>query len=328
MSMLLAILVGFCTFMLLFFLLRKSFFGQDAERTQRVLTRISEEAEMAPDGDVAILRDQDHFSSSPVLDAIFSKIPGAHSTQQMLLQSGLKMSFPVFFLFILGTLFVLIWLGDQYLKDTDVLFKSVVLGITVFLAFYIPRQYLAYRIEQRNDAFINMFPDAIDMIVRSVRSGHPLNTALRMIAENMEPPISTEFKQVVDEIAYGRTLQDALQRLCQRLNLQDIKFFVTVLAVQQETGGNLADVLSNLSGIIRKRKQLRLKIKAITSEGRVTAWILGSMPLFVVAVLAWLSPGYLTPLVETGTGRMIILIASFLVGLAMFIVRRMVKIDI
>ena len=104
-----------------------------------------------------------------------------------------------------------------------------------------------------------MFPDVLDMIVRSVKSGFPLNTAIKLIAENMEPPVSTEFQQVSDEVALGRPLNHSLARLAERIPEQDIKFFVVVLNVQQETGGNLAEVIGNLSGIIRKRKHLRMK---------------------------------------------------------------------
>lgn len=193
---------------------------------------------------------------------------------------------------------------------------------------YLTRGHLKRKINKRNEAFINQFPDAVDMIVRSVRSGHPLNTALRMIAENMDPPVRTEFRQLVDEIAYGRTTVEALIRMSTRIDEPDLQFFVVILSVQQETGGNLAEVLSNLSGIIRKRKQLRLRIKAMTSEGRATAYILGSLPILVFAAIHFTSPDYMTVLFTTDSGHFLLGLSVGLVGLAAFIVNRMLQIDI
>lgn len=200
--------------------------------------------------------------------------------------------------------------------------------IAAVLSFLLPRFYLKRRINKRNEAFINQFPDAVDMIVRSVKSGHPLNTALRMIADNMDPPVKAEFKQLVDEIAFGRSTVEALVRMSHRVDEPDLQFFVVILSVQQETGGNLAEVLSNLSGIIRKRKQLRLKIKAMTSEGRATAYVLGGLPFVVFGAIRLTSPDYLDPLFTTDSGNMILGGALFLVGLAAFIVYNMLQIDI
>lgn len=204
----------------------------------------------------------------------------------------------------------------------------IALLLAVALALLLPRFYLHRKINKRNEAFINQFPDAVDMIVRSVKSGHPLNTALKMIAENMEPPIKTEFRQLVDEIAFGRSTVEALVRMSKRVDEPDLQFFVVILSVQQETGGNLAEVLSNLSGIIRKRKQLRLRIKAMTSEGRATAMILGCLPLVVFGAIHVTSPEYLKPLFETDTGHTLVMTSVGLVALAAFIVRNMLQIDI
>ena len=166
------------------------------------------------------------------------------------------------------------------------------------------------------------------MIVRSVRSGHPLNSAMRMIAENMDNPVKEEFKQVVDEVSYGRSLPEALNRLAQRIDEPDLNFFVVVLSVQQETGGSLAEVLSNLSSIIRKRRQLRLKIRALTSEGRATSYVLGGLPVVEFIALYFVTPAYLDPLFDTIQGNVILGVAAGLILIAMWIVRAMVNIDI
>ena len=144
----------------------------------------------------------------------------------------------------------------------------------------------------------------------------------------MEAPVNGEFQQVVSEIAAGRSVNETLNRLAARINEPDINFFVVVLSVQQETGGNLAEVISNLSGIIRKRKQLRLKIKAMTSEGRATAWILGALPVVVFFILYFMRREYIRPLWEETMGQMILGTAIGLVFLCMWVVNQMIDIDI
>lgn len=196
------------------------------------------------------------------------------------------------------------------------------------LAYYIMYKYSKRQIRKRNDLFINQFPDALDMIVRSVRSGFPLTTALQMLAENAEEPVRSEFRQVVDDLALGRSLTDALGRLAIRINEPDIRFFVVVLSVQQETGGNLSEIVSNLSGVIRKRKQLRMKIRAMTSEGKATGWVLGALPVLVFGALTFVQPGYLQPFFNDSLGQTFLMVILALMGTCFFVVKQMINIDI
>jgi len=195
-------------------------------------------------------------------------------------------------------------------------------------AYFVPKKYLLRRVTKRNNQFLTLFPDAIDMIIRSIRSGHPLNAAMRLIAENMDEPVRGEFKQVVDEVAYGRSLTEALGRMAKRIGESDLNFFVVVLSVQQETGGSLAEVLTNFSGVIRKRRQLQLKIRALTSEGRATAWVLGGLPVIEFLILYLMTPTYMDPLLHTSQGHIIVGIALTLITGAMLIVRNMINVDI
>jgi Flp pilus assembly protein TadB len=208
------------------------------------------------------------------------------------------------------------------------MFKVIGLLPAAFLAYFLAKKYLLRQIEKRNQAFLDMFPEAIDMIIRSVKSGHPLNTALRMIADNLDAPVGPEFRQVVNEITYGRPVVEALRRLAKRIDESDINFFVVVLSVQQETGGNLAEILGNLSNVIRGRKRLNQKIRAMTSEGRATGWVLGGLPVFQFGAIYLSNPEYLDPLFNTLTGNMLLALAMGLIGLALWIVSQMIKIDI
>jgi tight adherence protein B len=205
---------------------------------------------------------------------------------------------------------------------------TIYICAAILLPIWLCNKTLSSAIAKRNNVFINMFPDVLDMIVRSVKSGFPVSSAISMVVENMDDPVKSEFRQLADELALGRSLSDALDRLAVRINEQDIKFFVVVLKIQQETGGNLAEIMSNLSNIIRKRKQLRQKIRAMTSEGRITGYILAMIPILVFGVLFFMSPQHLEPLFTTELGNKIFAVAIGMVVLSQVIVRKMVNIDI
>lgn len=317
-----AALIAIIVFIAVIFIARQLSSDQaSSKHNKRIISRLYEEQE-----DRAR---QDAQDSTSILKAdntgigrLVLALPNGAKMYELILKAGMGDRINGFVFFCIALFFFLLLVMGKFFGLGYGLIAAVV------LSFLLPRFYLRRRINKRNEAFINQFPDAVDMIVRSVKSGHPLNTALRMIAENMDPPVQTEFKQLVDEIAFGRSTVEALVRMSQRVDEPDLQFFVVILSVQQETGGNLAEVLSNLSGIIRKRKQLRLKIKALTSEGRATAYVLGALPFVVFGAIHITSPDYLLPLFETDTGNMILGGALFLVGLAAFIVYNMLQIDI
>lgn len=319
-QVLIALIIGGAVFAAIIFIARQ--FSSDRvldEHKQRVLGRIYEDqmaySEEQAQSNVNILKGDADGTRKLLLS-----LPFGEQMYSLVLKAGYEDKiFHVIIMALAGFFIPLILLSGKPILG---------LLVGIVMAILLPRFLLKRKIAKRNEAFINQFPDAVDMIVRSVKSGHPLNTALKMIAENMEPPVRTEFRQLVDEIAYGRSTVEALVRMSNRVDEPDLQFFVVILSVQQETGGNLAEVLSNLSGIIRKRKQLRLRIKAMTSEGRATAMILGALPLVVFGAIQFTSPDYLLPLFNTDTGHMMLMISVGLVGLAAFIVRNMLQIDI
>jgi tight adherence protein B len=303
-----------------YILFTKVFTSQTAH-TEGVLSDI-EQAVANRQGEITgeIIRGEDE--ESPMIH-MARMVPGMDEVLDNATKSGMEDKKDVIIMGMLLLLVVCLIFFTLFLK-----LGVLALVISPLIAFYVPRNYLKGRVKKRNDQFINMFPDVLDMIVRSVRSGFPVNTAIQMVAENMEAPISTEFQQVADEIAYGRSLNEALIRLSHRIDEPDISFFVVVLTVQQETGGNLAEIISNLAEVIRQRKQMRLKIRALTSEGRATSYILGGLPVMLFIILNFIAPQHLAPLYESAMGNIILAISGGLIVLAMWIVRRMVDIDI
>jgi len=145
---------------------------------------------------------------------------------------------------------------------------------------------------RRRKKMEQQFPVSIDIFVRALRSGHPVAGAINLLTTEMEDPIGSEFGMVSDEIAYGADLTDALEAMADRWDLEDIRMFVVSLAVQSETGGNLAEILENLSTIIRARASLYLKVRALSSEGRMTGWILTVLPVITFVSMFFVNPAF------------------------------------
>lgn len=227
---------------------------------------------------------------------------------------------------------LLLWIAASFLITAIALIAVgqplLAVVLAPLAAYAIPYRHCIKRVRRRNKKFIDQFPDGLDMIVRSVKSGFPLSVSLQMLAENTEDPLRSEFRQVVDEVTGGRPMPEALSRLASRLNEPDIRFFVVVLTVQQETGGNLAEIIGNLSNVLRKRKQLRHKISAMTSEGRATGLVLGALPIFVFALLYFIQPGYLSPFFYDSLGHIFLGVVVGLMCICYLVVKQMINMEV
>lgn len=324
MELLVAIAVG-TAFLLLAIILMPRFVAVDAsKRTRNIIEKIAAGGSQPTGMDIP--KDEEQIVASFKADAtgigkLFLSLPGAEEFYLLMIKAGHGQR-------IRAVVFGMIGLFLFFTAIFFSVFKILGIPLALFLTWFCARKYFLREIKKRNLKFLDMFPEAIDMIVRSVKSGHPLNTALRMIADNLDEPIAPEFRQVVNEVSYGRPLVESLRRLAKRIDESDIHFFVVVLSVQQETGGNLAEILTNLSNVIRGRKRLNQKIRALTSEGRATAWVLGSLPIFQVGAIKFTSPNYLDPLVNTLVGNVILGTAVGMILLAMWIVSQMIQIDV
>jgi tight adherence protein B len=268
---------------------------------------------------------QDRYQSTGILSQIYYAMPLGKFSHKYLVRGGMAASVDRFFVTCLGVFFVSL----AILPLLNISKNGVVILLFAIIATYvIIWQIIQSRIKSRIRSFINQFPDALDIIVRSVRSGFPLNAAVNMVAESMQAPASEEFRKMSTEVVHGSTLVDALGRLGKRMHTPDINFFVVVLTLQQEVGGSLAEVLGNLSALIRKRKMMVKKIYAITSEGRFTGWVLGSLPLLVALAIHIVDPNYLLPLFVTSTGHVILGITVTTIGVGVIIIRKMVDMEI
>jgi tight adherence protein B len=192
----------------------------------------------------------------------------------------------------------------------------------------IPIAYLYWLKSQRMAKFARQLPEALELISRSLRAGHALSVGLKLVGDETSDPIGTEFKRVFDEVSMGVALPQALQNMTDRLDSVDLRFFVTSVLVQRETGGNLAEIIDSLAGLIRMRFELQLRVKALSAEGRFSAVVLFGLPLFIAGALWKINPDYISTLFTDPMGQNMVMVGSFLMVAGAFIMKRMVAIKV
>lgn len=181
--------------------------------------------------------------------------------------------------------------------------------------------------KRRMKKFLIAFPGAVDIIVRGIKAGLPLNDCLRIIANEAQEPVRTEFKLIHERQAMGQSLGDAITRLPERVPNAEANFFTIVIAMQQRTGGNLAEALANLSTVLRERAKMRGKIKAMSSEAKASAYIIGALPVIVMALVYITSPDYIVPLFTDSIGHVILGASAIWMLIGIFVMRRMINFD-
>jgi tight adherence protein B len=183
------------------------------------------------------------------------------------------------------------------------------------------------RIEQAKSGqkFMDIFPNAVDMVVRMLRAGLPIASTMRAVSREAGDPVDSVFGTIADGIEIGIPFEESLSDAAEKVGLADFQFFAIAVALQRTTGGNLAATLEILCDIVRKRRAVRLKAKAATAEVRISAYVLGGIPVFVVGALMVVAPNYLTPLINDPRGNTIVAIAIFMLFLAFFSMRTMMK---
>jgi tight adherence protein B len=202
------------------------------------------------------------------------------------------------------------------------------LGVGLVVGAGLPHMVVNSLIKRRFNAFVAKFPDAIELLVRGLRSGLPITETLGIVAQEVPGPVGIEFKLVTERIRIGRTMEEALQETADRLNMPEFNFFCITLSIQRETGGNLAETLANLADVLRKRGQMKLKIKAMSSESKASAYIVGSLPFIVFGLVYTMNPQYLggfftdDRLIVTGLGGLVWM------SIGVFIMAKMVNFEI
>src|SRR5574337_911772 len=192
----------------------------------------------------------------------------------------------------------------------------------------VPIGVVSFKRRSRLKAFEKIFPEAIDLLGRAVRAGHSFSTGLEMITTELPEPVAGEFRTTFEEQNFGLPLRDALLNFSERIPLIDVRFFVTAVLIQKETGGNLAEILDNLAHVVRERFRILGEVKIKTAQGRLTAAILISLPPIMGLVLRFLNPSYMRPLFNDPIGPWIIALAAFLQIVGSLLLWKIVNIDV
>ncbi len=192
----------------------------------------------------------------------------------------------------------------------------------------LPTGYLYWLKNQRMAMFERQLPEALELVSRALRAGHALSVGLKIVGDEAADPIGQEFRRVFDEVSMGVALPQALQNLTERVNSLDVKFFVTSVMVQRETGGNMAEIIDSLAGLIRQRFELQLKVRALSAEGRLSAVILLGLPIFIGLVLYKTSPDYMELLFSDPIGQNLATGGSIMMVFGAIVMKRMVNIKV
>jgi tight adherence protein B len=292
--------------------------GPEAKRIQRRLQSLASSTSSSSNK----LIKQRLLAESPALESILLNLPRIYQLDRMLLRSGLQLNVANYLgLMLIAAVFMLVMallLG---------LSKLAIVGATLFGAL-LPWIYVKRATVKRKDAIEEQLPDALDLMARAMLAGHAFPSALKMVGDEMPEPISGEFRIAFDEVNYGISVHDALTNLIERVNSTDMNYFVISVLLQRETGGNLAELLGNLSQLIRERLKLLGAVRVLSAEGRLSAQILTALPFVVAMVINLVNPEFMKVLWTDPTGLQFVGGALLLMLVGYYWMRRIIKIRV
>lgn len=293
--------------------------GPEAERIERRLRAMSAGAH---DGETLSIAKERLLSESPHLHRLLLEVPRIHHLDRLLVQSGLELNAAVFLgLTVSGILLGFILAIILGLPLLGFFVAGVVVGV-------LPLFYVLNAKRKRMSAFEQQLPDALDMMGRALRAGHAFPSTLKMVGDEMTDPVAGEFRTTFDELNYGASAEDALQNMAKRLPSDDLRYFVIAVLIQRETGGNLSELLNNISALIRERLKLLGTVRVLASEGRLSAWILGLLPLVLGVLLNIINPKFMNILWTDPVGMKLVWIMLVMMGIGVYWLRRIIRIHV
>lgn len=269
-----------------------------------------------------ILRKRRVLSDVPFFNALLRRIPGIYKLDDIVRQA--KVPYPLGFFLLLTAVTALAGfiVGLYFLQDR--LF-SVLLALFAGAA---PFFILQFKREARLGKFRKQLPEGLDLISRALRAGHAFSSGMRMAAEEFEDPLGPEFKETLEEINFGLSTADALRNLSLRIDCHDLNFFVVAVILHQETGGNLSEIIENISHLIRERFKFQDRVKALTAEGKMSAATLILIPILILIYLRFSSPQYINLLFDREVGRLMLGFASLMLVIGVFVMKRIINIRV
>jgi len=291
------------------------------------LASVQRAAERQPNEELALLRDE-MLSQIPALDSLLRRSERMTNLQNFLEQANLKVRAGNLLIFCVVSAVVFAGVGllvaGSLPPNQALLFAMV--GLVIGAC--VPYSYASHRRTKRFQQFEELFPNAIDTLARAVRAGHAFTTALELIASEIAEPVASEFRKLFEEQKFGLPVRDALMNLTERMPLVDVKFFVTAVMLQRETGGNLAEILDNLSYVIRERFKIMRQVRVYTAQGRLTMVLLMGLPPVIVIVMLGTSPQFIHPLFADPIGHTLIVSGIVLQTVGYFVIRKIIQIQV
>lgn len=269
--------------------------------------------------DITIVKER-RLSDNPELDALLRRLPGARRLDRMLMQAGSRRLVSGQLAFCAGGLAAGLVLG-MVLGLPGIMLMPLALGVAA-----LPIMRLAQARDARLARFELQLPDALDMMSRAMRAGHAFPTALKLVADEVPAPLGEEFKTAFDEVNFGISMGDALNGLAQRLPSMDLQYFVVAVLIQRESGGNLTELLSSISAIIRDRLKLVGQVRVLSAEGRISAWVLCLLPFGAGSVMTLANPETMSVLVTDPAGRKMLGAAAVMMVVGVLAIRKIIRI--
>jgi|HubBroStandDraft_2_1064218.scaffolds.fasta_scaffold19066_3 tight adherence protein B len=291
------------------------------------LATVQESAVRQPSEELALLRDE-MLSKIPALDSLLRRSSKISDLQPFLEQANLKIrAGNILMLCVVSAvaLGVTGFLAARSLPPNQALLFA---AVGTVIGGFLPYSYASYRRTKRFQKFEELFPEAIDTLARAVRAGHAFTTALELIANELSEPVASEFRKLFEEQKFGLPVRDALMNLTERVPLVDVKFFVTAVMLQRETGGNLAEILDNLSYVIRERFKIMRQVRVYTAQGRLTMLLLMGLPPVIVVTMLLTSPAFIRPLFADPIGHFLVVAGIVLQTLGYFVIRKIIQIQV
>lgn len=296
-------------------------------RARLIRARVESQAPGSASETMALLRDE-MLSRIPAFDMLLRRSESISRFQGLLDQAGVTVRAGNMLLFSLLSMAVLGGLGylltDTFSSRQHLMFTMACAGLGAI----IPYSYAARQRNRRFQKFEEEFPEAIDTLARAVRAGHAFTMAVEILCNEMAEPVATEFRKFYEEQKYGMPVRDALLNLTKRMPLMDVKFFVTAVMLQRETGGNLAEILDNLSYMIRERFKILRQVRVYTAQGRLTMMLLMALPPVIVVTMLLVNPSFIRPLFDDPVGHMLLAAGISLQTIGYFVIRRIIQIQV
>jgi tight adherence protein B len=259
---------------------------------------------------------------SPWLRPIISRVPQLRDLEFLLQQADLSWSLQTFLILSVG---MALALSLTMLIATQSVLVAV---IATALGAVLPSMYVRRKRTKRLNAFEEFLPESIDLVGRALRAGHPLSAGFKMAADDGPDPVAAEFRRVFEEQRFGLPLQDSLLGMADRVNLVDVRILVTAILIQREVGGNLAEILDNLSAVVRARFTIRRQVRVYTAQGRMTGYLLSALPLIIFAILYTLNGKYMSILFTDPVGKILVGVAISMQLIGFVWIRKIIKIEI